>query len=109
MQELFGYEPDEVVIIDCRVRVDNDAVLKEIANLRSDIMAKFEELKSSVEQYIAAVEAWAATAQTDVQKLIDDAIAKDDAGEEVDFGALKDEVDTAFAKVPKAPDVSNVA
>lgn len=108
MQELFGMgEPQ--VIIDVTVRSKDDAVLKEVQNLRRDIMAKFEELKASVEQYIAGVEAWAATANADVQKLIDAAIAADDAGEEVDYGALKDEVDAAFAKVPKAPDVSNVA
>lgn len=69
-------------------------------------MAKYDELKASVEKYIAAVEAWGGPAQADLQTAIDEAIRQDDAAEEVDFQALKDAVDAAFAKVPTAPIVT---
>ena len=107
MQELFkdlGSGNNAVVTIS----ITQDPVLQAIANLRSELMAKFDELKASVEAYIAAVQGWAGPAQTDVQAAIDTAAAAHVAGEEIDFKNLKDEVDAAFAKIPTAPVVPKV-
>lgn len=102
MQTLFGYDSLRADIAALMIAMQTKT-LYAIDATRSELMAKFDELKTSVEAYIAAVQAWAGPAQVDVQKAIDDAIAADDAGEEVDFQNLKDEVDAAFAKIPAAP------
>lgn len=66
---------------------------------RSILMAAFDDLKASVEKYIADVNAFRQT----VAQAIEDAIAADDAGEAVDLNALKAEVDAADAELAAAP------
>lgn len=67
------------------------------------------DLKSALDafaSYQALVDAYVAAAEqhkADVAQAVTDAIAKDDAGEEVDLQALKDAMTAAAAKVPPAP------
>lgn len=82
----------------------NSGILAAITELKETLMSAFTDLKASVEAYIAAVEA----KDNDVAKQIADAVAADEAGEDVDLKALQATVEQARAKVtppvvPPAP------
>lgn len=69
--------------------------LDRIERNQGTLMSAFTDLKTAVETYIAAVEVYKAN----VAQMIADAVAKDDADEDVDLKALQSEVDAAGASL----------
>lgn len=65
--------------------------LERVEKAQGTLMSTFTDLKTSVEKYIADVEAY----KVNVAQMIADAVVKDDANEDVDLAALKAEVDAA--------------
>jgi hypothetical protein len=72
---------------------------------RRTIMPALDDLKASVDKLVADF----ATYKDGVQKLIADAIAKDDADEEVDLKALKEKVDALDAEMQPSVDAAAAA
>lgn len=71
--------------------------------MENHMTQKFDDLKASVETYIAASQAAITAAQSDVNDAIAKAVAAKDTAEGVDFDALKAETDAAFAKIAVVP------
>lgn len=68
--------------------------------------ADFNELKTTLADYTAKVDAYVAAAEqhkTDVAQAVSEAIAQDDKNEAVDLAELKATIEAAAAKMPAPP------
>jgi len=70
-------------------------------------MPAMDELKTAIAELNARLTEYLETQKADIDKKIADAIAADDAGEEVDLQALRDEVKAITARVPPKFEPSN--
>lgn len=93
---------------DIHIHIDPEALLA-LLNLKEQIMAALDELKTSIAALGTKIDAYVAANTTDVQALIDAAIAKDDADEEVDLQALKTDVMAIMNRIPPKFDPSGNA
>lgn len=90
---------------DLMVRIQ-EHILDAIQQMETNMAVKFDDVKADLSAYAAAVDAYVQAqnqAHADVDKAVADAIAKDDAGEEVEMKALRDQIAAARAKVPAPP------
>lgn len=70
--------------------------------------ARFDKLAADFKAFAAKVDAYVSAAETfkaTVTQQVADAVAKDDADEDVDITALGDAIKAASDKMPAAPDV----
>lgn len=72
------------------------AILAVLLKTRNSLMAAIDDVKAAFDAYAAKVGTYMAT----VDKAVADAIAADDAGEEVDLAAFAETIKAAAAKVP---------
>ena len=71
------------------------------------LMSAIDDLRKSVADLGKKIDDYVSQNQVDIQAKIDEAIAADDAGEEVDLHALKDEVMAIANRVPPKFEPSN--
>ncbi len=81
-------------------------ILTLLAIIRRELVSAFDDLKAAFVSYAAKVDAYVAANvahQQTVDQAVAAAIAADDAGEDVDINALKDQIAASAANVPDAP------